>query len=142
LPGGGLSQKRDTLYIRRLAVKVRLGVTERIKLSELLESETGSYARLEMINDFRGALSLSEEEQKLIQYYEMRAPDGRTYSGWKYPEKDPNKEFDIGEILLEMICRKLQALEQANPPQLKQDQRTLYKAFKAEVDKLKEPAAT
>jgi hypothetical protein len=111
--------------------KVKLAISERFKLSDLLIDEESSFARLKMIRKFREELSLSEVEMKAVSY-KLHDPDdsGRAYSTWD-KNKEPNKEFEIGEIMLEIICKKLKKLNDEN--QLRQDQFDLYAAFDKEI---------
>lgn len=115
-------------------LKVKLAISERLKLTDLLFDEQSSFLRLKTIRKFREELSLTEDEQKAVSYKEKPAPDGRgSYSVWN-KEKDPNKEFEIGEIMLEIICGKLKKLNDENA--LRQDQFDLYKAFDKSINEM------
>jgi len=113
--------------------KVKLDVKARLCLVALLENEESSFARLKLIRDFRSGLSLSENEQKLIGFKEEITPDGRAFSGWAYPEKDPLKEFEIGEILQEIISKNLKELDSNG--KLKNEHYSLYEAFLPVLEK-------
>lgn len=114
-------------------MKTKLSMPVRLKLSELLMAEHGSFARMKMIHRMREDLSFSEEEQKLVGYQEHPTPQGTTMSLFAKPENDPKKEFDFGEIILELICEKLCKLDKTQ--NLDESQMDLYEAFASEIEK-------
>lgn len=114
-------------------MKVRLSIQNRMKLSELVAPEADSVARLKMFRDFQGELSLSEEEQKLVGLT-AEQKEGKMLVYLAHPEKDPMKEFKIGEIITETICLKLSDLESNKA--LPADLLDLYLVFEDEIKKM------
>lgn len=102
-------------------MKAPMSVGCRLKLAEVLAPELGNSARLLMYRKFIEGLSLSEEEQKQVDYYVEMGEDGRMMSHFmRKPENDPMKVIDTGEIITEIIIKKLKPLEESDilPPEL------------------------
>jgi hypothetical protein len=107
-------------------MKAKMSIATRLKLSELLSDQAGSYARLKVIRQIREELSLSDEEVTAIGFKENMLPDGRSTFTWD-AAKDPAKECDVSEILVEVICKKLRDLDKAE--KLTDAQMPLYEMF-------------
>lgn len=121
-------------------MKGKMSIPVRAALGKLLEPLAGESTRLLMYREFRESLSMSEEEQKLIglQTIVNRVTNEiETYI--QFPEKDPMKEVEVGEIITEVVCGILKPMEDAknmDPKYL-----DLFLWFKPEIDKMREREA-
>lgn len=102
---------------------MKLSIKERIKTSELLADQVGSFFTMKLVRKAMENLSLSEEEIKEVGYVTVPNGDGGTSAGWS-PDRDPMKEIEFGETVLSMIQTKLKRLSETN--QLNGDQVDLY----------------
>ena len=107
--------------------KIKMLTPVRIRLLELLMYETGRRSRLKLLRELQEDLSIGEEEGKIMGFREIVHPDGKVTSFRDHPEKDPNKEINVGEVYLEIICNKLKDLEEKGA--LRQEQCDLYDVF-------------
>jgi hypothetical protein len=114
-------------------MKIKLSVGLRLKLSEFVEQEGDCVARLKMFRDFRNELSLTEKEQKLVGL-NAEQKDGKMMVFVTKPDKDPMKEFKIGEIITEVICSKFKQLDDQKA--MTPDLLDLYEKFEDEIKKL------
>jgi hypothetical protein len=115
-------------------MRVKMSILTRLKLSELLEGQAGSYARLKAIRTAREELSLSDEEITATGYVEKEAGNGRTSSAWD-AAKDQNKECELSEVMVELIVQKLKKLDETE--KLTEAQIPLYEAFVKVQDAMK-----
>lgn len=114
--------------------KIKMLVPVRIRLLELLMYETGRRSRLKLLRQLQEDLSIGEEEGKLMGFRETVSPDGKVTSFRDHPENDPNKEIEVGEVYLEIICNKLKEIEEKGI--LKQEQCDLYDVFEPYIAKM------
>lgn len=114
-------------------MKAPMSISVRLKLSDLIAPEEGNSARLLMYRKFRGGLSLSPEEQELVGYSSKDGGNGMIANYLKFPDKDPMKEIDVGEIITEVVCKKLKELDDAG--KLNDSMLDLFLWFKENIDK-------
>jgi len=116
-------------------MKAKMSVAARMALSAMLTPLAGDSARLLMYRKFREGLSLSEEENELVGLNTHQIGN-ELNTFMRYPEKDPMKEIEVGEIITEVACGKLRELEETKA--LAPTQLDLFLIFKPEIDKIKE----
>lgn len=107
-------------------MKLKMNIATRLKLSELLSDQAGSYSRLKAIRAIRENMSLSDEEVVATGYVEDIQADGRVNSKWN-ATKDPLKECEFTDVLVDVIVKKLKDLDKKE--QLTDAQMPLYEAF-------------
>ena len=110
-----------------MSTKIKMPVPVRIRLLELLMNEEGRRSRLKLLRKLQENLGISEEEGKSMGFTETMMPNGRVESFIKHPENDPDKEIEVGEVYLEIICNKLKSIEEQG--KLKPEQCDLYDVF-------------
>ena len=115
-------------------MKAKMSIPVRLKLSDMLAAFEGDCARLLMYRKIREDLSLSEEEQKLVGYISQPQENGMIANIVRFPDKDPQKEIEVGEIITEEVCKKLKHLSDTKV--LKPDQLDLYLWFQPAIDKM------
>ena len=120
-----------------MSTKIKMTVPVRIRLLELLMNEEGRRSRLKLLRKLQESLGISEEEGKLIGFTENMLPNGRVESFIKHPEKDPEKEIEVGEVYLEIICNKLKSIEEQE--KLKPEQCDLYDVFEPYIANITGP---
>jgi len=116
-------------------MKKPMSILVRTALSKALEPLIGESARLLMYREFREGLSLSKEEGELVGLKTI--VQGNEFSTYvQFPDKDPMKEIEVGEVITEVVCQILKPLEETKtlPP----DQLDLFLWFKPEIVKMQE----
>jgi hypothetical protein len=107
-------------------MEITMSVKTRLRLSELLSEQSGSYLKMKAIRKAREELSLSEDEIKAVSLKEEVLPDGRISSMWD-TSRDPMKKCEFSSIIVEVICEKLKKLDKEG--KLTEEQMPLYEAF-------------
>jgi UDP-galactopyranose mutase len=107
-------------------MKVKMSIETRLRLSEILADQAGSYARLKAMRVAREELSLTDEEVKATGFKENPNGDGTVSYSWNR-EGDTNKECNLSDVLVDVIVKKLEALDKAE--KLTEAQMPLYEAF-------------
>lgn len=121
-------------------MKAKMSIPVRAALGKLLEPLAGDHTRLLMYRKFRESLSLSEEEHNLVGVQNVvnrGTNEVETYI--KFPEKDPMKEIEVGEIITEVVCGILIPMEDSKA--LEPRFLDLFLWFKPEIDKMREREA-
>lgn len=119
-------------------MKGKMSIPVRLKLSDMLAPVSGESSRLLMYRKFREGLALSDEEGKLVGARVTTTPSGfATYID--YPNKDPMKEVDVGEIITEVVCGILKPMEDAK--ELKPELLDLFLWFKPAIDEMRKMEA-
>lgn len=99
---------------------MKLSVLERLLINGLLP-EKGSFTNLKLIRIAREALSFTEEEHKLLGFREENE-----LTHWN-DGVVPEKEIKLGEVVTEMIKKKLKELDEKED--LLPQQLALYEKF-------------
>jgi len=108
-------------------MKIKLSITERMKVNELIQDQTGSNSTLKLIRLAMEELSFSEQEAKDMELKQVPTGDGKTSMYWSPKYVDPMKECDIGEYATSLIVKKLKSLNDAE--MLHQEQNSIYDKF-------------
>ena len=99
---------------------MKFSVLERFLIQNLLP-EKGSYTNLKLMRVAREALSFDEAENKALNFTQ----EGEQI---KWLEGAvPDKEIELGEVVTQMVIRKLKELDEAED--LKAEQVALYEKF-------------
>lgn len=119
-------------------MKGKMSVPVRLKLSDLLGDSNleGNSARFLMYHEMRNILSLSKEEGEQIGLVVEPIPGGGYNTYISHPEKDPMKEIEVNDIIVEVVGNILRPLEEND--KLKQGMAELFFWFKPEIDKMRQ----
>jgi hypothetical protein len=103
-------------------MKVKLSVYERLVLLNILPKE-GNFITLKILRQIREELSFNEKEIKDLK---LTSDPVKGTATW-IPEKDPNKEIEIGRETKKIIVEVLEKLDKDS--KLSQEHLSLYEKF-------------
>ena len=102
---------------------MKLNVSERLTLLDLVQAHVGNFLTLGIMNDLTATLAMNDKEFKEFNIKQVGAQ-----ITWN-PKGTQEKEIEIGEKATEIIAGDLTKLNNLNPPKLEQRHFTLYRKF-------------
>jgi len=105
---------------------MKLSVIERVLLGGMMANYKGTFVSLKLVREGREALSFNEEESAALTF--VQAGDKLTWNpeaSLKYEAVD----ITLGASVIKIIKGMLQALNDADPPELTEQHFSIYEKF-------------